>query len=110
MKQARAALIRSSAEPSERSHRSLEDVHHVCVERASYFYAMICRELLTLSNTLQEGVSQLERHEREEASAQIVQEHIAGYHLDLHLTRRELEVLRSLQRANRSRGCEALRH
>jgi len=47
--QARAALIRSSAEPSERSHRSLETCIMCVIERASYFYAMICRELLTLS-------------------------------------------------------------
>jgi len=92
--QARAALIRSSAEPSERSHRSLEDMHHMCDRARELFLRYNMQRAADLVNTLQEGVSQLERHEREEASAQIVQEHIAGYHLDLHLTRRELEVLR----------------
>ena len=92
--QARAALIRSSAEPSERSHRSLEDVHRMCDRARELFLRYNMQRAADLVNTLQEGVSQLERHEREEASVQIVQEHVAGYHLDLHLTRRELEVLR----------------
>lgn len=92
--QARAALIRSSAEPSERSHRSLQDVRHVCDRARELFLRYNMQRAADLVNMLQEGVSQLERHEREVVSAQIVQEHIAGYHLDLHLTRRELEVLR----------------
>jgi len=66
----------------------------MCNSARELFLRYNMQRAADLVNTLQEGVSQLERHECEEASAQIVQEHIAGYHLDLHLTRRELEVLR----------------
>ena len=49
-----------------------------------------------LVDTLRQGVRQLERREELIPSGRIVQERIShpDYHLDLHLTKRELEVLR----------------
>ena len=49
-----------------------------------------------LVEILREGVRQLEHHQDEKPSNRVIQEHIAHpeYLLDLHLTKRELEVLR----------------
>ncbi len=94
--QARAALMRSSVEPSKRRHSLLEDVHRLCDRAQELFLQYNMQRAADLVDTLREGASQLERHEDEKPSGQVVQEHISHpyYHLDLHLTRRELEVLR----------------
>ena len=94
--QARAALMRSSTEPSNRRHSLLQDVHRLCDRARELFLQYTMQRAADLVDTLREGVRQLERREDEKPSGKVVQDHIShpGYHLDLHLTRRELEVLR----------------
>lgn len=97
--QARMALMRSR-EASERTQQSLEEMHRLCNEARKIFLRYEMRRAADLVDTLQDGVRQLERRERGkekgESSGQFVQEHIAhtDYQLDLHMTVRELEVLR----------------
>lgn len=94
--QARAALMRSSVEPSKRRHSLLEDVHRLCDRAQELFLQYNMQRAADLVDTLREGASQLALREDEKPSGLVVQEHIShpDYHLDLHLTRRELEVLR----------------
>jgi DNA-binding CsgD family transcriptional regulator/tetratricopeptide (TPR) repeat protein len=94
--QARMALMRSSIEPPEHRHSSLRAMHRLCDRAQELFLRFTMQRAVDLVETLREGVNQLERREEEKPSGRIIQEHIShpDYHLDLHLTKRELEVLR----------------
>jgi len=94
--QARMVLMRSNQETPEKSHSSLQDIHRLCNRAQELFLNYHMQRAANLVETLREGVRQLEHHQDEKPSSRIFQEHIAHpeYLLDLHLTKRELEVLR----------------
>jgi len=94
--QARMILMRSNQETPEMRHSSLQDIHRLCYRAQELFLNYRMQRAANLVETLREGVRQLEHHQDEKPSSRIVQEHIAHpeYLLDLHLTKRELEVLR----------------
>jgi len=98
--QARAALMQSARETGH-THHSLERVHSLCDRARELFLQYGMQRAVDLVDTLQEGVQQLERREVAGAPEQTALRHVAqervslsGYHLDLSLTKRELEVLR----------------
>ncbi len=94
--QARMVLMRSNKETPEKRHSSLQDIHRLCNRAQEIFLNYHMQRAANLVETLREGVRQLEHHQDEKPSSRIIQEHIAHpeYLLDLHLTKRELEVLR----------------
>ena len=94
--QARLALMRSNAEHASRRQSLLQDVHRLCDRAQELFLRYHMQRSADLVKTLREGVWQLEHREGEKHESRTPQEHIAhpDYHLDLHLTKRELEVLR----------------
>ena len=94
--QSRMALMRSNQETPEKRHSSLQDIHRLCNRAQELFLNYHMQRAANLVETLREGVRQLEHHQDEKPSSRIFQEHIAHpeYLLDLHLTKRELEVLR----------------
>jgi DNA-binding CsgD family transcriptional regulator/tetratricopeptide (TPR) repeat protein len=94
--QARLALMRSNAEHSVRRQSFLQDVHRLCDRAQELFLHYNMQRSADLVKTLREGVWQLEHREDEKHASHTHQEHIVHpeYHLDLHLTKRELEVLR----------------
>jgi DNA-binding CsgD family transcriptional regulator len=94
--QARMVLMRNNDESPEIRHASLQDVHRLCNQAQELFLKYHMQRAATLVETLREGIRQLEHHQDEKPSNRIIQEHIAHpeYLLDLHLTKRELEVLR----------------
>jgi len=94
--QARMVLMRSNRESPEYKHSSLQDLHRLCNRAQELFLNYRMQRAADLVETLREGVRQLEYRQDEKPSSQIIQEHIAypDYFLDLHLTKRELEVLR----------------
>jgi predicted ATPase/DNA-binding CsgD family transcriptional regulator len=93
---ARMTLMRSNNETPEKRHSSLQDIHRLCDQAQELFLKYHMQRAANLVETLREGISQLEHHHDEKPSNRIIQEHIAHpeYLLDLHLTKRELEVLR----------------
>ena len=94
--QARLALMRSNAEHAARRQSLLQDVHRLCDRAQELFLRYHMQRSADLVKTLREGVWQLEQREGEKQVSRTPQEYIAhpDYHLDLHLTKRELEVLR----------------
>jgi DNA-binding CsgD family transcriptional regulator/tetratricopeptide (TPR) repeat protein len=94
--QARMILMRSKNETPEKSLSSLQEIHRLCNRAQELFQQYHMQRAAHLVESLREGVRQLERHQGEKPSNRIFQEHIAHpeYLLDLHLTKRELEVLR----------------
>jgi predicted ATPase/DNA-binding CsgD family transcriptional regulator len=93
---ARMILMRSKNETPEKSLASLQEIHHLCNRAQELFLQYHMQRAANLVETLREGVRQLEHQQDEKPSNRIIQEHIAHpeYLLDLHLTKRELEVLR----------------
>ncbi len=93
--QARTALMRTSGE-NERMRYSLEHIHSLCNEARELFLCYEMRRAADLVDTLQEGVRQLDARDREGAPRKVTVEHgvHSDYRLELHLTRRELDVLR----------------
>jgi DNA-binding CsgD family transcriptional regulator/tetratricopeptide (TPR) repeat protein len=94
--QARLTLMRSNAVPLEHKQSLLQDVHSLCDRAQELFLHYHMQRSADLVDTLREGMWQLEQREDEKHLSRIHQEHIThpDYHLDLHLTKRELEVLR----------------
>jgi len=94
--QARMVLMRSNTESLENSHSLLQDMYRLCDRAQELFLTYHMQRAADLVETLREGVRQLERRQDEKPSSRIIQEHIShpDYLLDLHLTKRELEVLR----------------
>src|SRR6266571_7807762 len=94
--QARMVPMRSNQETPEKRHSSLQDIHRLCNRAQELFLNYHMQRASNLVETLREGMRQLEHHQDEKPSSRIFQEHIAHpeYLLDLHLTKRELEVLR----------------
>src|SRR5437588_4578895 len=93
--QARTSLMRTSGE-NERMPYSLERIHSLCNEARELFLRYEMRRAADLVDTLQEGVRQLDARDREGTPGKITVEHgvHADYRLELHLTRRELDVMR----------------
>jgi DNA-binding CsgD family transcriptional regulator len=93
---ARMTLMRSNNETPEKRHSSLQDIHRLCNQAQELFLKYHMQRAANLVESLREGVRQLEHHRDEQLSNRIIQEHITHpeYLLDLHLTKRELEVLR----------------
>jgi predicted ATPase/DNA-binding CsgD family transcriptional regulator len=96
--QARSSLMRSGTEPedAEGTSRSVQHMQSLCDQARVLFLKYNMQRAANLVDTLQAGVRQLEQRAHTEPTRQIVQQHIAHpeYHLDLHLTKREREVLR----------------
>jgi DNA-binding CsgD family transcriptional regulator len=94
--QARMVLMRSNKESPEYRHSLLQDMHRLCDRAQELFLNYHMQRAADLVETLREGVRQLEHRQDEKPSSRIIQEHIShpNYLLDLHLTKRELEVLR----------------
>jgi predicted ATPase len=97
--QARTALMRSRM-GSEAERASLERrAYELCGQARELFLRYGMQRSVDLVDTLREGMRQLESHHRSltrEAAPIAIAPHLAhtDYQLDLHLTRRELEVLR----------------
>jgi len=94
--QARLALIHSNTESPERKQPLLQHMSQLCDRAQELFLAYDMQRAADLVDTLRQGVRQLERREEIKPSHRINREHIShpDYHLDLYLTKRELEVLR----------------
>ncbi|HJT57749.1 MAG TPA: AAA family ATPase, partial [Ktedonobacteraceae bacterium] len=93
--QARTALMRSRTEQGHSTH-ALQAMHSLCERARALFLQYGMQRAAGLVDTLQEGVRQLEQRGDGQAQARISLEHVShpGYTLNLHLTGRELEVLR----------------
>jgi DNA-binding CsgD family transcriptional regulator/tetratricopeptide (TPR) repeat protein len=91
--QARLALMRSNAEHASRRQSLLQEVHRLCDRAQELFLRYHMQRSADLVKTLREGVWQLEHREGEKLEGRTSIAH-PDYHLDLHLTKRELEVLR----------------
>ncbi len=93
---ARMILMRSNDETPKKRYASLQDILDLCDQAHDLFLKYQMLRAANLVETLREGVRQLERHQDEKPSNRIIQQHVAHpeYQLDLHLTKRELEVLR----------------
>ncbi len=93
--QARTALMHSRAE-ADRPSNALQHMYSLCEQARTLFLQYGMQRAANLVDTVQEGIRQLEQQHDREAQQRISHEHIShpGYELDLHLTRRELEVLR----------------
>ncbi|HEU5377075.1 MAG TPA: AAA family ATPase [Ktedonobacteraceae bacterium] len=95
--QARTALMHSREEPDASSRSALQDIHALCNRARALFVQYEMQRAADLVDVLQEGVYLLEKREQTREHAQPdTPAHLAhaGYQLDQHLTRRELEVLR----------------
>jgi predicted ATPase/DNA-binding CsgD family transcriptional regulator len=94
--QARMVLMRSNTETPDKRHASLQDIHRLCNRAQEIFLNYHMQRAANLVEILRDGVRQLDHHQDEKLSNRVIQEHIAHpeYLLDLHLTKRELEVLR----------------
>ena len=94
--QARLALIRSNTESPGRKQPLLQHMNRLCDSAQELFLAYNMQRAADLVDTLRQGVRELQRREDIKPSGQIIQERVLhpGYQLDLHLTKRELEVLR----------------
>ncbi|HET9999450.1 MAG TPA: AAA family ATPase [Ktedonobacteraceae bacterium] len=76
--------------------RALETIQHLCQTAHDIFIQYEMRRAVSMVDTLQEGLRQLNARKTPVPPHKIVEEHFAheDYILDLHLTRRELDVLR----------------
>jgi predicted ATPase/DNA-binding CsgD family transcriptional regulator len=95
--QARTALMRSRSGPQAENARLVQRVQELCEQARALFERYDMQRSVALVDTLREGLRQLEGHKSQrEALPLVVAPHLAhaDYRLDLHLTRRELEVLR----------------
>ena len=93
--QARTALMRTGQQhisPRE----SLENIHQLCQAAREIFMHYDMHRAVSMVDMLQEGMRQLDTHNAPTLPRKFVEEHLAhaGYILNLHLTRRELDVLR----------------
>jgi ATP/maltotriose-dependent transcriptional regulator MalT len=102
--QARTALMRGRVEANHASSSS-QRMHALCEHARTLFLQYGMQRAASLVDTLQEGVRQLEQQQDRQAQQRISPEHIShpGYQLDLHLTRRELEVLRLVAQGHTDR-------
>ncbi|MGZ3625095.1 MAG: helix-turn-helix transcriptional regulator [Ktedonobacteraceae bacterium] len=93
---ARMLLMRSNDETPAKRNVSLQDIHDLCNQAHELFLKYQMQRAANLVETFREGVRQLEHRQDEKPSNRIVQQHVTHpeYLLDLHLTKRELEVLR----------------
>jgi len=93
---ARMILMRSNEETPEKRYASLQDILDLCNQAHELFLKYQMQRTANLVETFREGIRQLEHRQDEKPSNRIIQEHIAHpeYLLDLHLTKRELEILR----------------
>jgi DNA-binding CsgD family transcriptional regulator len=93
--QARTALMRSRTDATRASY-ALQHMHTLCEQARALFLHYGMQRAADLVDTVQEGVRQLEQRDSTAAGRRISYEHIAhpDYELNLHLTKRELEVLR----------------
>jgi DNA-binding CsgD family transcriptional regulator/predicted negative regulator of RcsB-dependent stress response len=95
--QARTALMRSRSGPQAENARLEQRVQELCEQARELFERYDMQRSVALVDTLREGLRQIEeRKGRREDLPLVVAPHLAhaDYRLDLHLTRRELEVLR----------------
>jgi DNA-binding CsgD family transcriptional regulator/predicted negative regulator of RcsB-dependent stress response len=95
--QARTALMRSRDSSQAERRRLLQGALELCGQAHALFVCYGMQRSVALVETLREGLQQLaERPDGSEEISLQAAPHLAqaGYHLDLHLTRRELEVLR----------------
>jgi DNA-binding CsgD family transcriptional regulator len=104
--QARAVLLRSGSKPErDQGKQTVQRVHHLCGQAREIFLRYDMQRAVALIDTLQDGIRQLEQRENEKAGTGTriqqkaatklaIEEIVPGYHLDLSLTKRELEVLR----------------
>jgi DNA-binding CsgD family transcriptional regulator len=92
--QARMILMRSNTESIEERHASLREIHNLCDQAQALFQKHHMQRAVNQVETLREGVKQLELQGQNQ-SHQLIQQQFAhpDYQLDLHLTKRELEVL-----------------
>jgi DNA-binding CsgD family transcriptional regulator/tetratricopeptide (TPR) repeat protein len=99
--QARTALLRTS-KADDYTSQAVQHIHNLCAQARELFLRYDMQRAALLVDTFQEGVLQLEaREHREQASINVptqskqkVTTRHGDYILDLHLTKRELEVLR----------------
>ena len=93
---ARMNLMRSKNETPEKRYASLQDILDLCNQAHELFLKYQMQRAANLVETLREGVRQLEHRQDEKPSNRIIQQHVTHpeYLLNLHLTKRELEVLR----------------
>jgi len=93
---ARMILMRSNDETPEKRYASLQDILELCNQAHELFLKYQMQRAANLVETFREGVRQLEHRQDEKPSNRIIQQHVTHpeYLLDLHLTKRELEVLR----------------
>jgi ATP/maltotriose-dependent transcriptional regulator MalT len=93
---ARMILMRGNDETSEKRYASLQDILDLCNQAHELFLKYRMQRAANLVETFHEGVRQLEHREDEKPPNRIIQQHVTHpeYLLDLHLTKRELEVLR----------------
>ena len=93
---ARMILMRSNDETPENEYASLQNILDLCNQAHELFLKYQMQRAANLVETFREGVRQLEHRQDEKPSNRIIQQHVAHpeYLLDLHLTKRELEVLR----------------
>jgi DNA-binding CsgD family transcriptional regulator/tetratricopeptide (TPR) repeat protein len=95
--QARTALMRSRGGSQAENARLEQRVQALCEQARALFERYGMQRAVALVDILREGLRQLEGHKgRREDLPLVVAPHLAhaDYRLDLHLTRRELEVLR----------------
>jgi predicted ATPase/DNA-binding NarL/FixJ family response regulator len=94
--QARTALMRSRVESPSELDSAVSRIHDLCQQARSLFSAYGMQRAVDLVDTLQEGVDQIKTSQTREVPTPIAPTHLAhtGYQLELHLTKRELEVLR----------------
>jgi DNA-binding CsgD family transcriptional regulator/tetratricopeptide (TPR) repeat protein len=108
--QARSTLLHSgSTTEPERVQQESQRIQQLCQRAREILQSYEMQRAITLVDTLQEGMRQLEQHEQKQGSKGQTQDKtrqkqevrfaieelaLPGYHLDLSLTKRELEVLR----------------
>jgi DNA-binding CsgD family transcriptional regulator len=88
-------LMRSNSETPEKRQASLQEIHRLCDQAQELFMKFRMQRAANLVETLREGIEQLELQDQS-PSHQVIQQRIThpDYLLDLHLTKRELDVLR----------------
>jgi DNA-binding CsgD family transcriptional regulator len=93
--QARMILMRSNNEVREKRHASLQEIHRLCHQAQELFLEHHMQRAANLVETFREGVEHLELQDQNPPQ-HVIQPPTThpDYLLDLHLTKRELEVLR----------------
>ena len=93
--QARTALMRAGKQDVP-TLPTLEKMQQLCQAARAIFIQYDMQRAVSMVDTLQKGMHQLDARSGIDAPRKIVEGHLAhaGYILDLHLTKRELEVLR----------------